>query len=207
VRLDDGECLPADLVLMAKGITPNVEWLRDSGLRMGRGIAIDCCGRTSLEGIFAAGDCAELIDPLTGRSAISGIWPVAYETGRAAGSTAVGVERACGGALRMNAARFFDVPIISIGEVCPERLEGAAARVLARSDSVYRKLVLRRGRLAGALLYGDISGAGVFYRLYRDGVEVGEEIVAELGERTAAWALGSLIPAATERHFFKRSET
>ena len=175
VRLDDGECLPADLVLMAKGITPNVEWLRDSGLRMGRGIVIDCCGRTSLEGIFAAGDCAELIDPLTGRSSISGIWPVAYETGRAAGSTAVGVERACAGALRMNAARFFDVPIISIGEVCPERLEGAAARVLARSDSVYRKLVLRRGRLAGALLYGDISGAGVFYRLYRDGVEVGEE--------------------------------
>ena len=189
VRLDDGECLPADLVLMAKGITPNVEWLRDSGLRMGRGIAIDCCGRTSLEGIFAAGDCAELIDPLTGRSAISGIWPVAYETGRAAGSTAVGVERACGGALRMNAARFFDVPIISIGEVCPERLEGAAARVWSAPVSgapgsgrdarapygVYRKLVLRRGRLAGALLYGDISGAGVFYRLYRDGVEVGEE--------------------------------
>ena len=48
-------------------------------------------------------------------------------------------------------------------------------RVLARSEGVYRKLVLRRGRLAGALLYGDISSAGVFYRLYRDGVEVGEE--------------------------------
>jgi NADPH-dependent 2,4-dienoyl-CoA reductase/sulfur reductase-like enzyme/ferredoxin len=181
VRLDEGECLPADLVLMAKGITPNVEWLRDSGLRMGRGIVIDCCGRTSLEGIFAAGDCAELVDPLTGRSAISGIWPVAYETGRAAGSTAVGVERACGGALRMNAARFFDVPIVSIGEVCPERLEGAAARVLARSDSVYRKLVLRRGRLAGALLFGDISGAGVLYRLYRDQTQVDEEAVVGAG--------------------------
>jgi hypothetical protein len=89
----------------------------------------------------------------------------------------------------MNAARFFDVPIISIGEVCPERLEGAAARVWSAPVSgasgsgrdarapygVYRKLVLRRGRLAGALLFGDISGAGVFYRLYRDGVEVGEE--------------------------------
>jgi nitrite reductase (NADH) large subunit len=80
-------------------------------------------------------------------------------------------------------------------------------RVLARSEGVYRKLVLRRGRLAGALLYGDISSAGVFYRLYRDGAEVGEEIVAELGEGTEASARGSLIPAATERHFFKRSET
>ena len=119
----------------------------------------------------------------------------------------MGVERACGGALRMNAARFFGLPIVSIGEVCPERLEGASARVLARSDSVYRKLVLRPGRLAGALLFGDISGAGIFYRLYRDGVEIGDEIVAELEERTEAWALGSLIPAPAERHFFKRSET
>jgi len=177
VRLDDGECLPADLVIVAKGITPNVEWLRDGAgaIRIGRGIVIDRCGRTSLPDIFAAGDCAELIDPLTGRSSVSGIWPVAYETGRAAGSTAVGVERECGGALRMNAARFFDVPIISIGEVCPERLEGASARVLARSDGVYRKLVLRRGQLAGALLFGDISGAGVFYRLYRDQTPIPEE--------------------------------
>ena len=189
VRLDDGECLPADLVLMAKGITPNVEWLRDSGLRTGRGIVIDCCGRTSLEGIFAAGDCAELVDPLTGRSSISGIWPVAYETGRAAGSTAVGVERECGGALRMNAARFFDVPIISIGEVCPERLEGASARVWSAPVSgasgsgrdarapygAYRKLVFHRGRLAGAILFGDISGAGAFYRLYRDQAPIEEE--------------------------------
>jgi len=189
VRLDDGERLPADLVIVAKGITPNVEWLRGgvTTIRIDRGIVIDRCGRTSLPDIFAAGDCAELVDPLTGRSSVSGIWPVAYETGRAAGSTAVGIERECGGALRMNAARFFDVPIISIGEVCPERLEGASvwsAPVSGASGSgrdarppydAYRKLVFYRGRLAGALLYGDISGAGVFYRLYRDGVEVGEE--------------------------------
>jgi len=202
VRLDDGESIPADLVLMAKGITPNVEWLRDSGLRMGRGIVIDCCGRTSLEGIFAAGDCAELIDPLTGRSSISGIWPVAYETGRAAGSTAVGVERACGGALRMNAARFFDVPIISIGEVCPERLEGASAwsaPVSGASGSgrdarapydAYRKLVFHRGRLAGALLFGDISGAGILYRLYRDQTPIAEEWYADQRAFTGINPLG-----------------
>ncbi len=67
----------------------------------------------------------------------------------------------------MNASRFFGEPIISIGEVRPERLEGASAQVLANREGVYRKLVYHRGRLAGALLYGDISGAGIFYRLYR----------------------------------------
>jgi len=171
VRLDDGELIGADLVIVGKGIRPNVEWLRGSGIKIARGIVVDLCGRTSLPGIFAAGDCAEAIDPLTGRSSISGIWPVAYEMGRAAGSTAVGVERPSGGALRMNASRFFGEPIISIGEVCPERLEGATAQILACREGVYRKLVYRRDRLAGALLYGDISGAGVFHRQYREGVD------------------------------------
>ena len=168
VRLDNGELIGADLVIVGKGIKPNVEWLRGSGLRVGRGIVVDLCGRTSVPGIFAAGDCAEAIDPLTGRSAVSGIWPVAYEMGRAAGAAAVGFESPSAGALRMNASRFFGEPIVSIGEVCPERLEGASAEVLVNREGVYRKLVHHQGRLAGALLYGDISGAGSFYRLYRE---------------------------------------
>ena len=170
VRLDNGELLAADLVLVAKGIVPNVEWLRGSGIRIGRGISVDLSGRTSVPGIFAAGDCAEAPDPLTGRLSLSGIWPVAYEMGRAAGSTAVGIERASAGALRMNASRFFGESIISVGEVRPERLEGARAEIRIDRDGAYRKLVYRDGRLAGALLYGDIADAGVYYRQYREGV-------------------------------------
>jgi hypothetical protein len=116
----------------------------------------------------------------------------------------VGIERECGGALRMNAARFFDVPIISIGEVCPERLEGASAwsaPVSGASGSgrdarapydAYRKLVLRRGRLAGALLYGDISGAGVFYRLYRDQPQVEEDQIHGL-QAVGGWEMNPRI--------------
>jgi NAD(P)H-nitrite reductase large subunit/Fe-S-cluster-containing hydrogenase component 2 len=169
VRLDDGELLAADLVLVAKGIVPNVEWLRGSGVRIGRGISVDLSGRTNVPGVFAAGDCAEAPDPLTGRLTLSGIWPVAYEMGRAAGSTAVGVARASAGALRMNASRFFGESIISVGEVRQERLAGARAEIPTGRDGAYRKLVYHNGRLAGALLYGDISGAGAYYRQYREG--------------------------------------
>jgi NAD(P)H-nitrite reductase large subunit len=168
VRLNNGELLPTDLVLVAKGIVPNVEWLRESGLRIGRGISVDLSGRTNVPGIFAAGDCAEAPDPLSGGLAISGIWPVAYEMGRAAGSTAVGMERASAGALRMNASRFFGESIVSLGEVRPERLEGAHTEIPVNRDGAYRKLVYHNGRLTGALLYGDITGAGVYYRQYRE---------------------------------------
>jgi len=80
----------------------------------------------------------------------------------------VGVEREGAGALRLNASRFFGQTIISIGEVRPERLPGARAEVVAASDQVYRKLVYQGDRLVGALLVGDVSRAGDFYRLYRE---------------------------------------
>jgi NAD(P)H-nitrite reductase large subunit len=168
VRLDDGEWIGADVVVVAKGIAPNVEWLRGSGVEIGRGIAVDLAGRTNVAGVFAAGDCAETADPITGRPAVSGVWPVAYEMGRAAGCAAVGVVRPSAGALRMNASRFFGVSIVSIGEVRAERLSGATQQVLENGDGVYRKLVFHQGRLAGALLYGDITDAGSFYRRYRE---------------------------------------
>jgi NAD(P)H-nitrite reductase large subunit/ferredoxin len=168
VWLNNGELLAADLVLVAKGIEPNVEWLRGSGLCIGRGIAVDLSARTNVPGIFAAGDCAEAPDPLTGGLSLSGIWPVAYEMGRAAGSTAVGVERVSAGALRMNASRFFGESIVSVGEVRPERLRNARTEIPVSRDGAYRKLVYHNGRLAGALLYGDITGAGAYYREYRE---------------------------------------
>jgi nitrite reductase (NADH) large subunit len=172
LRLDTGEVLQAELVVVAKGIVPAIEWVRASGIRTRTGIVVDRSGRTSASGIFAAGDCAEMDDPVAGGSIVSGIWPVAYETGRAAGSTAVGVERATAGALRMNASRFFGVPIVSIGEVRDGRVPGAESGVLADGPSRYRKIVRRDGRLVGALLFGDIANAGLYYRLYREQIDL-----------------------------------
>jgi NAD(P)H-nitrite reductase large subunit len=183
VRLDDGEMIAADMVIVAKGIQPNVEWVRASRVQTGRGVLVDLSGRTSVSEVFAAGDCSEVTDPLTGQPATSGIWPVAYEMGRSAGSTAVGVERASCGALRMNASRFFGESIISIGEVRAERLPGAVGHVLADSERVYRKVVLRDRRLVGALLYGDVSRAGLYYRLYRERVDLTGVTLEDL-ERT-----------------------
>jgi nitrite reductase (NADH) large subunit len=170
VKLDDGEVLEADLVVVGKGIRPNVEWLAGSGIEVRRGVVVDRSGRTNLPGVFAAGDCAETTDLLSGSSTVSGIWPVAYEMGRAAGSAAVGIERPSAGALRLNASKFFGRTIISIGEVREDRLADARAEVLESSSDVYQKLVYRDDRLVGALLYGDIARAGEYYRQYREAV-------------------------------------
>jgi nitrite reductase (NADH) large subunit len=187
VRLDEGECIEADLVVVGKGIHPNVEWLQSSGIRIGRGVVVDRCGRTNLAGVFAAGDCAETDDPITGQATVSGIWPVAYEMGRTAGSAAVGGDRQSPGALHMNSVRFFDTAIISIGEARTGRVAGATKHVLAARDDVYRKLVMKDDRVIGAILYGDVAGAGLYYRLYRDGVELGGLRAEDLELRRAEW--------------------
>ena len=196
LRLDDGSLLPADLLVVGKGIRPDIAWLASSGLAGGAGIVVDRSGRTNIEHVLAAGDCAETIDPLTGGSAVAGIWPVAYEMGHAAGCTAVGLERPAAGALRMNSSRFFDVPVISLGEVRERRLEGAEARVLTRSATVYRKLVTRQGRLLGALLYGDITGAGTLYRLYRAGQVVDPDVLGTVADQEIERVLGPWVTSA-----------
>jgi nitrite reductase (NADH) large subunit len=191
VRLDDGETLEAELVVVGKGIQPNVEWLDGSGVQVGRGVRVDGQCRSNQPDVFAAGDCAESVDPLTGAYSVSGIWPVAYEMGRTAGCVATGVERKHAGPLRMNSSQFFGVPIISIGEVRSERLDNAREWILADDENAYRKLVFRDGRLAGAVLFGDISGAGLFYRLYRDGKDLRdltERRPDEIGLREAWYA-------------------
>lgn len=62
VRLADGDCIAAELVIVGVGVLPNVELARDAGLALENGIVIDAHGRTDDPDIFAAGDCANHFD-------------------------------------------------------------------------------------------------------------------------------------------------
>lgn len=192
VQLDNGDIVETDVVVVGKGVQPNVEWLVGSGVEVRRGVVVDRHGRTSVPDVFAAGDCAELPDPIAGRTAMSGIWPVAFEGGRVAGSMAVGFERQSAGALRMNASTFFGLRIISMGEPCPEKVPGAVQRVLVDLPGAYRKVIVRDGHVVGALLLGDISWAGVLFRLYRDGVKVGDRL-ATVDDQDLGAVLGPMV--------------
>ncbi|MBC7518328.1 MAG: FAD-dependent oxidoreductase [Microbacteriaceae bacterium] len=68
VQLDSGEVVPADLVLLAIGSEPNVEWLADSGLAIAGGVVCDERGNTSAARIVAVGDCAAWFDPVRARA-------------------------------------------------------------------------------------------------------------------------------------------
>jgi len=84
VRLSTGQVLPADLVISATGVRPNIGFLADSGVRCLVGVLTDEHMQTNVPGIYAAGDCAEAFDKVSGQTIVSAIQPNAAEQARIA---------------------------------------------------------------------------------------------------------------------------
>lgn len=81
VRLSNGMQMKADLIVYCTGTTPNIAFLKGSGVRCLQGVVVDASMQTNVPGVYAAGDCAETFDSETGRSMISGVQPNAADQG------------------------------------------------------------------------------------------------------------------------------
>lgn len=104
----DGERLPAGFVGVGTGVRPNVGWL-DGAVETDRGVLVDETLATSAEGVFAAGDCAQLRRPPPDVRAIEPIWYTARLQGATAGLGLVGRPRAYEPGVFYNSAKFFDL--------------------------------------------------------------------------------------------------
>ncbi len=178
VRLEDGEELSADVVIIATGVRPNSFLARQSGIEVATGIVVDDRMQTSAPGVFAAGDVAEH------RGRVYGLWPAAIEQGRVAGSNAAGGRESFSGMPPATQLKVLDVAIFSIGEITPR--DGASRIVEQQSADTYLRLVCRDGTLVGANLFGDMSLAGAV----RDAIESRTQI-ADLSDKSPQ--LGKLV--------------
>jgi 3-phenylpropionate/trans-cinnamate dioxygenase ferredoxin reductase subunit len=77
-------------VLVAVGVTPNVQWLAGTGLDTPAGVPIDACGRTACEHVFAAGDVAATRHPVSGRRVPGAHWESAGRQGATAAAAMLG---------------------------------------------------------------------------------------------------------------------
>lgn len=152
LRFREGDDLVADLVIMATGIRPNLEWLNGSRVRVNRGVLVDDHLRSSAENVYAAGDVAEGRDLVTGESAVHAIEPTAMEHGRVAGANMAGRDVAYRGSLLMNIAEVCHLDIASFGAWDDPTAEAFAA--VRPERFAYRKLLWRGDRLTGAMILG-----------------------------------------------------
>ncbi len=102
VKLSTGAVLEADLVISATGVKPNIGFLEDSGVRCLVGVLTDEHLQTSVAGIYAAGDCAEAFDKISGKTIVSAIQPNAAEQARVAALNMVGLATELRGVTQIN---------------------------------------------------------------------------------------------------------
>lgn len=170
VVLRDGEILPAQMVVIAIGVAPAVQFLLDSGVKINRGIVVNERMETNIANIFAAGDVVELDNITSGRKQPIAIWPNATIGGAVAGANITGEERVFPGSFPMNSVEICEIPTISMGLTEPEE-EGF--EILSRSEGLnYKKVVLKEDKIVGAVFVGNIERAGIFYGLIREQVDV-----------------------------------
>ena len=174
VTLGNGEDIPCQLLLFAIGVRPDTAFLEGSDLETDGRILVDDRGRTSVPGIYAAGDIALGLDRISGtRRPVLGMRN-ARRQGHVAGTNmAGGAEVLVGGSVAMNSTDVAGLPCISIGLANPA--DDDPVEILRRGgpdDDSYRKLVLRANRLVGAICVGAIARAGVLRHLIEEGIDV-----------------------------------
>lgn len=90
VVLDDGSVIATDFVVAATGTRFNRELLRNTPVAAENAILTDACGRTNVDGIYAAGDCAAIYDARFGKHRVASHWDHARATGRVCGVNMAG---------------------------------------------------------------------------------------------------------------------
>lgn len=173
VILDNGDSISCDVLIIAIGVRPRVELVKDTPIETGRGIIVDKHMRTSVPGIYACGDCAEVYDFIADDFRLTPLWPTAHIGGRVAGSNMAGVEKEYVWGTGMNAVDFFGFPVISAGVINPQDDEGL--EVLTKLDpgkEMYKRFLLLDQRVVGMILVNEVDRAGVILGLMRERVNV-----------------------------------
>jgi nitrite reductase (NADH) large subunit len=176
LRFAGGDEIDADLVVVSIGIRPETTLARMLGATCERGVVVDDEMRTSLPGVIAVGECAQH------RGVVPGLVGPILEQARVAADTVLGRPAAYAGSVPSAKLKVAGIDLVSIGEATGD----AAAVAEDAAAGVYRKLIIREGRAAGAILLGNIRGSEALLAAVRSAEQVSDPLArlaaaAELG--------------------------
>ena len=166
-HLKSGKEISFDILVVAVGVRPNTELIKDAGGEVSRGVVTDEKQQTSLQNVYAAGDCAESFDITSGVRKVLALLPNAYRQGYTAGVNMAGGEAAFADAMPLNAIGFFGSHVLTAGSY-----EGESF-VQAEGD-VYRKFFCKDGVLKGFILVNSPERAGIYTSLIRNQTPLSE---------------------------------
>lgn len=160
--LTDGTRIPFAILVIAVGVRPNTQLVKNSGGAVNKGIVIDSHCKTTLPDIWAAGDCVESHDVSNGSDRILAIFPNASMEGETAGKNMAGEECETEVIIPMNATGLFGLHMITAGTYNGDEVK-------AEDEDSYKRLFVKDGRLVGFILIGEaIDRAGIYTALVRN---------------------------------------
>ncbi len=166
--------LDAELLIAAKGVSPNTALLEGTGIKTKWGIKTDAHMRTNVENIYAAGDVAETFDIAIDDFTVNALWTCAVQQGRIAGFNMAGKPHNYNGAIGMNSLNICDISVISFGITNPK--DESQFRVLSRNLphlDLYKKIVIGTdNRIKGIILVSRNENAGVLLSLIQQKEDV-----------------------------------
>ncbi len=152
VKLKSGEYLPADMVVICTGIRPNKGLAGRAGVRANSGILVNEHMETNVKNVYAVGECTEYNGQLIGLVA------PALEQVRVVVDTILGerklVYKGSGASTTLKVA---GVDLVSAGDAYGREEDCEAIVSSNPLEGVYRKAVVKNGKVVGTILLGDIS--------------------------------------------------
>ena len=173
VSLSNGQSIEVDLIISATGVRPNIEFLKDTGIDINKGILVNHQMQSSLPNIFAAGDVTESIDFSTGERVVNAIQPNAAEQAKIAALNMCGAQAESQGALQMNVLDTLGLISSSFGHW--QGVDGGDhVELIDQKNFKYLRLEFKDDVLIGATSCGLTEHVGVLRGLIQTRVSLGE---------------------------------
>mgnify|MGYP001119761656 CR=1 FL=1 len=161
--MKSGSEVDFDVLVLAVGVRANISLVRDAGGEVNRGIIINNRMQTTIDNIYAAGDCTEGKDSSDGQNRVIAILPNAYMQGKCAGVNMAGGDETFDNAIPMNSIGFFGMNAMTAGQR-PDDAEVYEEK----SDNRIKKLYTKDGYLTGFMMINCAERTGIYTSLIRN---------------------------------------
>ncbi len=184
-----GDIIPCGFVGLTVGVSPNIDFLKNTALETNRGILVNEFLETNIPDVYAAGDCAELRQPRPGRKPVEAVWYTGRMMGETVAHNIVGQQSAVSSrqsynpGIWFNSAKFFDIEYQVYGDIQVKLPDNQATLYWEHPDgkkSIRLNFEKSGGRILGFNLMGVRYRHEVCDKWIRTNAHI-EEVLQRLG--------------------------
>jgi len=185
VVTNKAETLPCFFVGLTVGVSPNIDFLKNSGIEINRGILVNEFLETNVPDVYAIGDCAEQRVARPGRRPIEAVWYTGRLMGQALAQTLTGIRTEYVPGIWFNSAKFFDIEYQTYGDIRAQLPENHSTLYWEHADGD-KSVRINYDTASGSVLGFNLMGIRYRHEVCDRWLREGAHIETVLGQLPAA---------------------